>query len=170
MADSTSNRNYDEVVVHAPSRRDFDDENATSVTEDNARRRGKRPRSPSRCVPQSPHRKLQLVPTPGLRVFVPGLDTRDIPAAATECVHLRRLPVDSREVGAATLRTHLVRTLPSRRLFLPNEATCTPGSRDWRRSPLWLVSRRRRPVLPASMSSRWTSPVRLCVQGDRDLP
>ncbi|KAL1482629.1 hypothetical protein MTO96_033672 [Rhipicephalus appendiculatus] len=56
MADSTSNRSYHEVVVHAPSRRDFDDDNATSVTEDNARRRGKRPRSPSRCVPQSPHR------------------------------------------------------------------------------------------------------------------
>ncbi|KAL1426051.1 hypothetical protein MTO96_018600 [Rhipicephalus appendiculatus] len=50
----------------------------------------------------------------------PFLDSapRDIPAAATECVHLRRVPVDSCDVGAATLRTHLVRTLPRRRLFL----------------------------------------------------
>ncbi|KAL1468671.1 hypothetical protein MTO96_041336 [Rhipicephalus appendiculatus] len=71
MADSRSSRNHDKVAVRATSRRDFDDENAASVTEDDTRRRGKRPRSPSRCVPQSPHRKLQLVPTPGLRAFVP---------------------------------------------------------------------------------------------------
>ncbi|KAL1468666.1 hypothetical protein MTO96_041331 [Rhipicephalus appendiculatus] len=38
MADSRSNRNYDKVVVHAPSRRDLEDENGASVTEDNARR------------------------------------------------------------------------------------------------------------------------------------
>ncbi|KAL1426053.1 hypothetical protein MTO96_018602 [Rhipicephalus appendiculatus] len=73
MADSRSILNYDEVVVHAPSRRDLEDENATSLTEDNARRRGKRPRSPSRCVPAVSSSQLQLVPTTGLRVFVPGL-------------------------------------------------------------------------------------------------
>ncbi|KAL1468670.1 hypothetical protein MTO96_041335 [Rhipicephalus appendiculatus] len=56
MEDVRSSLKYDDVVVHAPSRCDFDDENATSVTEDNTRRRGKRPRSPSSCVPHSPYR------------------------------------------------------------------------------------------------------------------
>ncbi|KAH7939496.1 hypothetical protein HPB52_013261 [Rhipicephalus sanguineus] len=53
MADSRSSRNCGDAVVATTSRRDLEDVNAASVTEDNSRRRGKRPRSSSRCVPQS---------------------------------------------------------------------------------------------------------------------
>ncbi|XP_049274147.1 uncharacterized protein LOC125759430 [Rhipicephalus sanguineus] len=56
MADSRSSRNCGDAVVATTSRRDLEDVNAASVTEDNSRRRGKRPRSSSRCVPQSPRR------------------------------------------------------------------------------------------------------------------
>ncbi|KAH7939495.1 hypothetical protein HPB52_013260 [Rhipicephalus sanguineus] len=56
MTDSRSSHNCDEVVLDTPSRRNLEDVNADSVAENNARRRGKRPRSSSTCVPHSPHR------------------------------------------------------------------------------------------------------------------
>ncbi|KAH7939497.1 hypothetical protein HPB52_013262 [Rhipicephalus sanguineus] len=56
MEDSRSSRNCNEVVLDAPSMRDLEDVNTASVAEDNARRRGKRPLSSSRCVTQSPRR------------------------------------------------------------------------------------------------------------------
>ncbi|KAL1468667.1 hypothetical protein MTO96_041332 [Rhipicephalus appendiculatus] len=56
MEDVRSSLNYDEVVVHAASRRDFEDENAASTMKDDARRPSKRARSPSSCGPQSPYR------------------------------------------------------------------------------------------------------------------
>ncbi|KAL1468668.1 hypothetical protein MTO96_041333 [Rhipicephalus appendiculatus] len=107
MADSRSNRNYHEVVVHAPSRRDFEDENATSLTEDNSRRRSKRLRSPSRRVPQSPHRSSSSY-------LLRGFGSSFL--ASTPVTFLRRLPsacvcAGCRSVHATSVRLPCGHTL-----------------------------------------------------------
>ncbi|KAL3216945.1 hypothetical protein MRX96_032682 [Rhipicephalus microplus] len=56
MGDSKNRVANDVSTLHAASSRDFHDLNATSTMQAETRRRGKRPRSPSRRVLQSPQR------------------------------------------------------------------------------------------------------------------